>query len=195
MHISFPAFRACHSAVLPTQAAWHLHAPACRLKPLVIWLPANSCCLQPDQNLKWKVGREIGIVRQLNHPRINKLLGVVDSAERMFIILRHVAGGSLLDKVRAAKRLPEIEAASLVAQAAEGLIHCHTHQVGLQACMCLREAAHGHVCRLTMPARGEAGSSSSISSVVCAHAGAAKCHAALAGTDQDIVGHLAQLQG
>ena len=75
------------------------------------------------------MGREIGILKQLNHPYINKLLGVVDTPERMFIMLHHVAGGSLLDRVRACKRLPEPEAARLLGQAAEGLIFCHSHQV------------------------------------------------------------------
>ena len=79
--------------------------------------------------MKWKVGREIGIVRQLDHPHINKLLAVVDTPERMFIVLDHVAGGSLLDKVRAKKRLPEPEAARLLSQAAEGLMYCHSNQV------------------------------------------------------------------
>ena len=91
--------------------------------------------VQAEQTLKWKVGREIGIVRQLNHPRINKLLGVVDTPERLFIILQHLPGGSLLDKVRAAKRLGELEAAQLLAQAAEGLIYCHSHQVSPAVCL------------------------------------------------------------
>ena len=85
--------------------------------------------MQQEQSLKWKVGREIGIVRQLDHPRINRLLGVVDTPARLFIILHHVPCGSLLDRVRSCKKLAEPEAARLLAQAADGLVYCHSQQV------------------------------------------------------------------
>ena len=80
------------------------------------------------------MGREIGIVRQLSHPRINKLLGVMDTPQRTFIILHHITGGSLLDRVRACKRLAEPEAARLLGQAADGLMYCHAHQVKIWCC-------------------------------------------------------------
>ncbi|KAK9809416.1 hypothetical protein WJX73_003883 [Symbiochloris irregularis] len=88
----------------------------------------KSQAAQAEQNLNWKVGREIAILRGLKHPRINQLIDVIDTPDRMLMVLCHVSGGSLLDRVRTNKRLPEAESAQLLVQAAEGLLYCHSHQ-------------------------------------------------------------------
>ena len=42
--------------------------------------------------MQWRVGREIGILKHMKHPRINALHGVVDTPDRLFILLQ-VRGG------------------------------------------------------------------------------------------------------
>ena len=44
-------------------------------------------------------------------------------------LLQYLPNGSLLDRVRKQKRIPEREASRLLRQAAEGLQHCHEQHV------------------------------------------------------------------
>ena len=43
---------------------------------------------QQEQNMQWRVGREIGILKHMKHPRINALHGVIDTPDRLFILLQ-----------------------------------------------------------------------------------------------------------
>ena len=38
--------------------------------------------------MQWRVGREIGILKHMKHPRINALQGVIDTPDRLFILLQ-----------------------------------------------------------------------------------------------------------
>ena len=38
--------------------------------------------------MQWRVGREIGILKHMKHPRINALHGVIDTPDRLFILLQ-----------------------------------------------------------------------------------------------------------
>ena len=38
--------------------------------------------------MQWRVGREIGILKHMRHPRVNTLHGVVDTSERLYMLLQ-----------------------------------------------------------------------------------------------------------
>ena len=76
-----------------------------------------------------RVGREIRVLKRLASPRVVQLLEVVDAPSRMFMVMEHATGGSLLDFVRQRKRLDEPTARRFICQAAAGIEYCHAHGV------------------------------------------------------------------
>lgn len=77
-----------------------------------------------------RLSREIRVLKRLaGHPGIVRLLEVVEVAGRLCLVMEYAPGGSLLDYVRAKRRLPESEAAHLLQQMVAALEHCHEHEV------------------------------------------------------------------
>lgn len=55
-------------------------------------------------------------MKHLTHATLIQLYEVVDSPEHLYLVMEHAPGGSLLDHVRARKRLAEAEALPLFRQ-------------------------------------------------------------------------------
>ena len=76
--------------------------------------------------------REVRVLRRLGgHACVVKLFDAVEDAPRgrLHLVMEYAAGGSLLDHVRARRRLGEPEAAHLLQQLASALAYCHANDV------------------------------------------------------------------
>jgi hypothetical protein len=82
-----------------------------------------------DPNEQKRIQREIKVLRRLNHESVIRLFEVIDSEPKMWLVMEYAPGGSLLDYVRARKRLPEPEAAYFFQQIVAGLRYCHESEV------------------------------------------------------------------
>lgn len=76
-----------------------------------------------------RVGREIRVLKRLTHPNVARLFDVVETASRIFCVMEFADGGSVLDHVRARRRLDENTAASFTAQIADALDYCHRNWI------------------------------------------------------------------
>jgi len=76
-----------------------------------------------------RVGREIRVLKRLTHPNVARLFDVVETASRIFCVMEFADGGSVLDHVRARRRLDENVAASFTAQIADALDYCHRNWI------------------------------------------------------------------
>ena len=81
------------------------------------------------ENDKRRVGREIRVLKRLAHEHVIRLFDVVDSPKIVYVVMEYADGGSLLDYVRARKKLSEKEAARFFHQLCRALEHCHQHGI------------------------------------------------------------------
>ena len=58
-----------------------------------------------------------------------KLFEVIESPRHLFLVMEHAPAGSLLDYVRARKRLPEADACVFFQQIVASLEYCHSREV------------------------------------------------------------------
>jgi hypothetical protein len=83
-----------------------------------------------DANEARRVAREVRVLRRLRgHPCVIRLFEVVDAGPRLHLVMEYAPGGSLLDHVRAKKRLGEAEAAQFLVQIVSALAYCHDSEV------------------------------------------------------------------
>lgn len=77
-----------------------------------------------------RVDREARVMRHLsNHVALIRLLHHAETPGFVYLVMEHAVGGSLLDHVRARRRLPEPEAARLLQQLLAALACCHARDV------------------------------------------------------------------
>ncbi len=97
-----------------------------------------------DSNDRKRVAREIKVLKRANNANIIKLFEVIDSPAHIYIVMEFAASGSVLDYVRARKRLSEKEACWFFKQIIHALEFCHSVQVGGSSCppSCFAEARH-----------------------------------------------------
>ena len=60
------------------------------------------------------------------HPSVIQLFEVVECEFHLYLVMEFASAGSLLDHVRANKRLSENEARRFLTQTAVGLEYCHS---------------------------------------------------------------------
>ncbi|GAX80939.1 hypothetical protein CEUSTIGMA_g8374.t1 [Chlamydomonas eustigma] len=85
--------------------------------------------LLADANEAKRMQREIRVMRHLTHPCVIKLFEVVDAQNYLYLVMEHSQNGSLLDYVRARKRLTEPDAVNVLQQIVAGLMYCHSREV------------------------------------------------------------------
>jgi serine/threonine-protein kinase len=73
--------------------------------------------------------REARAVARLNHPNIAQVYDVISTGDRMNIVMEHVEGETLSERIRRGSPVPENEAAALGAQIAAALDHAHAHGI------------------------------------------------------------------
>ncbi|KAL4101894.1 hypothetical protein PRIC1_005642 [Phytophthora ramorum] len=76
-----------------------------------------------------RVAREIKILKRNRHPNVIQLYEVIDSPERIFLIMEHVDGGEMFEYIVAHHRIREPEAAFLFRQIVDGLAYLHSNEV------------------------------------------------------------------
>ncbi|KAK2078970.1 hypothetical protein QBZ16_002660 [Prototheca wickerhamii] len=73
-----------------------------------------------------RVEREVRVMRSLNnHVSIVRVLESAETRDCIYVVMEHCAGGSLLDRVRERRALPEAEARLVLQQLLAALAACH----------------------------------------------------------------------
>lgn len=85
--------------------------------------------LQTDPKLWQKVKREIVILKLIEHKNVLKLYDVLETENRLYLVLEHVKGGELFDYIVSKGRLDRHESLRIAAQIVMGLEHCHRHSI------------------------------------------------------------------
>ncbi|XP_022144940.1 CBL-interacting serine/threonine-protein kinase 24 isoform X1 [Momordica charantia] len=76
-----------------------------------------------------QIKREISIMKIVRHPHIVRLLEVLASQTKIYIILEFVTGGELYDTIVLQKKLPEMESRRYFQQLVDAVAHCHSKGV------------------------------------------------------------------
>ncbi|XP_062148070.1 CBL-interacting serine/threonine-protein kinase 24-like isoform X2 [Alnus glutinosa] len=76
-----------------------------------------------------QIKREISIMKIVRHPNIVRLLEVLASQTKIYIILEFVTGGELFDKIVHQGKLPENECRRYFQQLIDAVEHCHNKGV------------------------------------------------------------------
>lgn len=82
-----------------------------------------------ESNLKYQVQREIRTMKLLHHPNIVRIHEVIGSKTKIYIVMEHVSGGQLTDKMSYVKKLEEWEARKLFQQLIDAVDYCHNKGV------------------------------------------------------------------
>ncbi|KAG1668458.1 hypothetical protein FOA52_005231 [Chlamydomonas sp. UWO 241] len=82
-----------------------------------------------DPNEAKRMQREIRVMKHLCHECVIKLFEVVEAEKTLYLIMELTPNGSLLDYVRARKRMREPDAAHALQQIVAGLEFCHKREV------------------------------------------------------------------
>mmetsp|Transcript_6662 Transcript_6662/g.16680 ORF Transcript_6662/g.16680 Transcript_6662/m.16680 type:complete len:659 (-) Transcript_6662:1541-3517(-) len=78
-----------------------------------------------DTVSKKRVGREIKNMKMLHHPHVIRLLEVLDSPHRVYLVMELAQQGDMCKYVRAKRKLDEVEARRLFIQMLGGLDYMH----------------------------------------------------------------------
>ncbi|OWZ21766.1 5'-AMP-activated protein kinase, catalytic subunit [Phytophthora megakarya] len=76
-----------------------------------------------------RVAREIKILKRNRHQNVIQLYEVIDSPDRIFLIMEHVDGGEMFEYIVSHHRIRETEAAFLFRQIVDGLAYLHSNEV------------------------------------------------------------------
>jgi serine/threonine protein kinase len=72
---------------------------------------------------------EIGLLCRLNHPNVVRLEEVIETDDKMYIMMEMLPGGELFDHIIEKGTLSEKDAANIIKQVACGLAYCHKNGV------------------------------------------------------------------
>eukprot|EP00049_Salpingoeca_infusionum_P012423 m.227500 g.227500 ORF g.227500 m.227500 type:complete len:591 (+) comp15179_c0_seq1:308-2080(+) len=76
-----------------------------------------------------KVMREVRIMKQVDHPNIVKLFEVIDTPERLFLVMEYAAGGEVFDFLVEHGRLKNKDARIKFRQIVSAIEHCHSRNI------------------------------------------------------------------
>jgi predicted Ser/Thr protein kinase len=83
-----------------------------------------------DDEVRKRFSREARLAARLDHPNVVQVFDVGEDEDRPFIVMEHVEGGTLEDRLnRRRKSLDRIEALRLLGQLCEGLGHAHAKKL------------------------------------------------------------------
>jgi serine/threonine protein kinase len=78
-----------------------------------------------DDEVRKRFSREARLAASLDHPNVVQVFDVGEDEERPFIVMEHVPGGTLEDRLNRRRSLDRDEALRLLGQLCEGLGHAH----------------------------------------------------------------------
>ncbi|OAY76974.1 CBL-interacting protein kinase 1 [Ananas comosus] len=82
-----------------------------------------------DLKIHDQIKREIGTLKMLRHPNVVRLYEVLASKTKIFLVLEHVTGGELFDKIESKRRISEREGRKLFQQLIDAVSYCHDRGV------------------------------------------------------------------
>jgi 5'-AMP-activated protein kinase, catalytic alpha subunit len=82
-----------------------------------------------QQNDQERVNREINILRKVRHPNIIQLYEIIETEEKLFLIMEYAGKGELFDEIVKYKTLPESLSFQYFQQIVAGIDYLH--QVGV----------------------------------------------------------------
>jgi len=84
-----------------------------------------------DDEIRKRFMREARLAAKLDHPNVVKVFDVgEDDDDRPYIVMEHVAGGTLGQRIASRKRaLPSAESLRLLSQLSDGLAHAHSKKL------------------------------------------------------------------
>ena len=91
---------------------------------------------EEGRKLWTKVKREIVILKLIEHPHVLKLYDVLETENRLYLVLERVKGGELFDYIVSKGRLDRHESLRITAQIVMGLEHCHAHNMSVHTQQC-----------------------------------------------------------
>jgi serine/threonine protein kinase len=86
-------------------------------------------CMNGKVRSKDKIKSEVSILSQMNHPNIAKLVRCFENDQNIYIMLELCENKSMVDLLRARRRLTETETRCYIAQLVEGLKHIHGKRI------------------------------------------------------------------
>jgi serine/threonine protein kinase len=94
-------------------------------RQVAIKILAKTTATAEEDLMKFAL-RESQILVKLNHPNIVKLYKVIETNEKMNLVMEHIEGPSLMSYIEQHKRLSETESRRLFLQMASALNYCHS---------------------------------------------------------------------
>jgi Protein kinase domain len=82
-----------------------------------------------DDEVRKRFSREARLAARLDHPNVVQVFDVGEDEERPFIVMEHVPGGTLEDRLNRSRSLDRDEALRLLGQLCEGLGHAHAKKL------------------------------------------------------------------
>lgn len=76
-----------------------------------------------------KIQNEIGILAQMDHPNIAKMVRCFENEQNIYIMLELCENKSMVDLLRARRRLTETETRCYVSQLVQGIKHIHSQSI------------------------------------------------------------------
>jgi tRNA A-37 threonylcarbamoyl transferase component Bud32 len=83
-----------------------------------------------DEEIRTRFSREARLAARLDHPNVVQVFDVGEDDDRPFIVMEHVDGGTLADRLDGRRKsLPKGEALRLLGQLCDGLGHAHAKKL------------------------------------------------------------------
>jgi protein kinase-like protein len=85
--------------------------------------------LAGDDEIRKRFSREARLAARLDHPNVVQVFDVGEDEERPFIVMEHVEGGTIGDRLDGSRSLERDEALRLLDQLCDGLGHAHAKKL------------------------------------------------------------------
>jgi hypothetical protein len=85
--------------------------------------------LAGDDEVRKRFSREARLAARLDHPNVVQVFDVGEDDDRPYIVMEHVRGGTLEDRLNGRRKLDPDEALRLLGQLCEGLGHAHAKKL------------------------------------------------------------------
>jgi Protein kinase domain len=82
-----------------------------------------------DDEVRKRFSREARLAARLDHPNVVQVFDVGEDEDRPYIVMEHVEGGTLEDRLNRRRSLDRDDALRLLAQLCEGLGHAHAKKL------------------------------------------------------------------
>ncbi len=82
-----------------------------------------------QQNFIARFNREARLLVKLQHPNLVQIHDFFEEQRHLFLVMEYVSGGTLAQRLKKRKRLPEGEILPIIMQALSGLEEAHRHEI------------------------------------------------------------------